>query len=68
MNGTTDASAARALMTPREAAEIAGVSERHIRKLCERGELRAVKLGKAWRVNRAAFLALCGIDGDHAAA
>lgn len=68
MNGTTTTSAARALMTPREAAELAGVSERHIRKLCERGELRAVKLGRAWRVNRAAFLALCGIDGDHAAA
>lgn len=37
-------------LTPKEAAEVYGVSERHIRNLCARGEIECMRLGKLWRV------------------
>ena len=59
---TTQETAAPALMiTPREAANIAGVSTRTITRLCERDEIRAAKLGGSWRINRAAFLQRLGL-------
>lgn len=59
---TTQEAAAPALMiTPREAASIAGVSTRTITRLCEKGSIRAAKLGSSWRINRAAFLQCLGL-------
>lgn len=49
------------LMKPTEAARIAGVSTRTITRMCEGGEVEAVKLRGVWRLNRAAFLAKLGI-------
>lgn len=39
-----------AWLTTRQAAELYGVSERHVRNLCKRGELPCMRLGKLWRV------------------
>lgn len=50
------------LMTPRQAAAVLNVSGRHVLRLCERGELRAVKLGKVWRINRDALAKSCGLE------
>lgn len=44
-----------------EAARIAGVSVRTINRMCHNGELPAVRLRGAWRINRAAFLEQLGI-------
>lgn len=48
------------VLTPAEAAPIAKVSTRTITRLCESGAIRACKLGKSWRINRAAFVAQFG--------
>jgi len=40
-----------------KAAEILGVSERHIRRLCKGKTLKGVKLGGTWYVDRASVLA-----------
>lgn len=39
------------LMTARECARVLRLSERQIAKMCERGDLPAVKIGKLWRIN-----------------
>lgn len=39
------------LLTCEEAAQLARCSARHIARMCERGELRASKIGKGWKVN-----------------
>lgn len=49
------------------AGELAGVSKRYIYRLCERGEIQAVRLGNVWRINRAAFCAKLGINGGECA-
>jgi len=46
---------------PREASEITGIPVRTITNLCQNGKLEAVKLGKCWLIDRAAFLAHLGI-------
>lgn len=51
------------MLKPSEAASIAGVSVRTITRLCERGAIKAAKLGSSWRINRAAFLLQLGIEG-----
>lgn len=48
------------VLTPAEAAPIAHLSERTITRLCQDGTIRATKLGRAWRINKAAFLAQLG--------
>ena len=58
---TQQASAPALMLTPREAANVAGVSPRTITRLCESGQIKAAKLGGSWRVNRAAFMAQLGI-------
>ncbi len=50
------------LLTVREACAIARVSDHHIRDLCARGEIKAVKIGNLWRINRASFMAYMGLD------
>lgn len=49
------------LMSVRQAAGVLGVSQRHVARLCERGEIKAVKIGRLWRVNRDALAAQCSI-------
>lgn len=36
-------------------------TERTIRRMCERGELKAVKAGRQWRINRDALLEQMGL-------
>lgn len=43
---------APAHVTPRELASITGGSEACIRRMCERGDLPAYKVGKRWYINR----------------
>ncbi|MEE8717008.1 MAG: helix-turn-helix domain-containing protein [Coriobacteriales bacterium] len=52
------------VLTTREAASIANVSEKSIRNWCESGEIQAARLGKVWRVNRREFLKKLGIDEE----
>jgi excisionase family DNA binding protein len=33
-----------------------------VRRLCRSGELKAVKVGQQWRVNRAALMAYAGLN------
>ena len=49
------------LATVRQVARACSVSERHVLRLCERGELKAVRLGKVWRINRDALAATLGV-------
>ena len=49
------------LLTPRQAADAMQVTTRQIAKMCERGDLRAVRVGRLWRVNRDALAASLGI-------
>lgn len=48
------------LMKPTECARLAGVSTRTITRMCECGQLPAVKLRNAWRVNRDEFMRAIG--------
>lgn len=43
------------------AARIRGNSEAFIRRECARGNIRATKLGRSWRIHRDSFLQLCGL-------
>ena len=49
------------LLDVRTAAQLAGVTPKHIRVLLRNGEIRGIQLGGAWRVNRDAYLAQLGI-------
>lgn len=40
------------LLTTSEVAAIAAVDKRTIQRMCEAGELRACRFGRAWRINR----------------
>lgn len=44
-----------------EAAHLIGCSGKHVRALCMRGEIRAVRLGKCWHVNRQALMERLGL-------
>ena len=44
------------MLTCQQAAEVAGVSRKHVRNLLAKGELRGVRLGTAWRIPRDAFM------------
>lgn len=50
------------LITVHEAAGLCGVSERHITRMCTLGEIKAVKLGRIWRINRESLFSLLGLD------
>lgn len=45
------------LLTPKQAAGVMQVTTRQVAKMCERGKLRAVRVGRLWRVNRDALAA-----------
>lgn len=48
-------------ISPGQACEIANIDLRCMHGLCERGEVRAFKIGRQWRIDRDAFLAKLGI-------
>jgi excisionase family DNA binding protein len=50
------------LMKPTEAARLADVSVRSIVRMCDAGQLPAVKLRGSWRINRAEFLRAIGVQ------
>lgn len=58
---TSDLTSLPAITSPKVAAAILGVSEKHARDLCARGEIPAVKLGSLWHINTAAFLKQLGL-------
>lgn len=39
------------LLDTREAAKMLGRNERDVRRMCERGDLRAVKCGRDWTID-----------------
>jgi excisionase family DNA binding protein len=47
----------------KEAAHILDCSEKHVRDMCKRGDIKAVKLGKLWHINRADLYERLGIEG-----
>ena len=49
------------LMTVRQAAEVGGWSEKHVRDQLIKGGIKGCKLGQSWRVHRDAFLAQLGL-------
>lgn len=49
------------MMSANEAARLIGCSGKHVRALCMRGELRGVKLGKCWHINRQALMERLGL-------
>ncbi len=56
------------LLTVQEACSIARVSEAHIRGLCAKGKIRAVKVGQVWRINRADFMRFMALDDSEVVA
>ena len=50
------------MMKPAECAKVADCSVRTITRMCEQGQLPAVKLRGTWRVNRAEFLRILGVE------
>lgn len=52
--------ASAAFLTTQQVASHMGVTKQTVRNMCESGQLRAVRIGKVWRINRAAFEATYG--------
>lgn len=52
------------LISAKQAAGLLGVSTRHVARLCERGQLRAVRCGRLWRINRTALARQYGLLDD----
>lgn len=49
-------------LTCAEAGELTHTSPRLWRYKCERGEVRAVKLGRVWRIDKTSLLRLLGLS------
>lgn len=56
------------MISPNEAARLIGCTPKHVRELCMRGEVKGVRLGKCWHVNKAALLETLGLTGAKATA
>lgn len=56
----TEAREGRELITITEAQRIAPLSKRTYGRMCERGDVKAVKVGKRWLIGRASLMALLG--------
>lgn len=55
-----------ALIDTHAAARLLGCSEHYVGELCSRGEIRATRIGRRWRINTAALLGQLGIEGVNA--
>lgn len=55
------------VLTVPEVAAMARCSQKHVRDLLNRGELKGVKLGKCWRIPRLYALELLGITEEEEA-
>ena len=55
---TTNAPQDKALMTVTEASELTTLSKRTIGRMCERGDIKAVKVGRRWLIGRASLISL----------
>lgn len=64
MNTSNSNSMQALMLKPTEAARIAGVSTRTITRMAEQGQIRAVRMRRSWRINRAAFLEKLGIGNE----
>lgn len=51
------------LLTAQQAAKLLNVSDKHVRDLCARSEIKSVRIGKSWRIGRDALLEQYGIAG-----
>lgn len=49
------------LMTVKQAAEVTGVSQKHIRDQFNAGTIKGCRIGQAIRINRDQFLSQCGL-------
>lgn len=49
------------LLDTRQAAQVLNVTPRMVTDLCKKGRIKAVRLGKLWRVNRDALLDFAGL-------
>lgn len=56
------------LMSVNEAAQLAGVSRNTIIRMCADEQLPAVKMRSTWRINRAKFTEILGIEIPQAVA
>lgn len=54
------------LVNAKTAAQVLNVSTRHVTNMCARGELKAVKCGRVWRVNLADLVRRAGLVGESA--
>ena len=50
------------MITTKTASALLAMTDRKIRDMCVKGEVKAVKVGSDWRINTAAFLSQFGID------
>lgn len=61
-SGTSGNAFGNGIITADEAASLSRLCGRTIRKMCERGEIQAVKVCGRWLINRDSFLRLIGLD------
>lgn len=59
--GTTDRDALPELLNTSQAAEVLQVTPRMVSAMCSSGKLKAVRVGRLWRVNRDALLDFAGL-------
>ena len=50
------------VLTVKQTATLLGCGERSVCRMCERGQIKAIKVMTAWRINKAALLEYIGID------
>ena len=50
------------LLTTSQAARLLKVTPRTVTRLCEKGEIKAVRVASLWRINRDALLKQLGLD------
>lgn len=50
------------VLTVKQAATLLDCSERSVCRACDRGQIKAAKVMKMWRINKAALLEYIGID------
>ena len=65
-DGSPSPGGAAPLMRTREAAALGIGCERTVRRMCERGQIKAAKVGGRWHIDRAALMATLGIERGRA--